>query len=174
MNLKYLLVSALLGGLASFVWGAVYHAAIGIDEKTMTEFRDSTSVSQYLREHAGDNGMFYTREGVLAAISMTPGMNDKSQNMGPQLVKQYIINAVTAGLLAWLLLFTSIRSPLGAGGVLAIAGLAAGIDGALSSWNWYNHSLCFALAAIVDMIACFFVAGLVIGWARRRFSPVVL
>ena len=68
MNVKYLLISALLGGLASFVWGAVYHAAIGIDEKTMTEFSDSKAVSQYLREHASGNGMYYAKEGVLAAI----------------------------------------------------------------------------------------------------------
>ena len=114
--------------------------------------------------------MFYTKEGVLTAISMTPGMSDKSLNMGPQLVRQFCVNVVTAGLLAWLLLFTAIRTSLGAAGVLALFGLAASYSSQVSAWNWYNQSMPFTLAAIVDQVACFAVAGLAIGWARGKFA----
>jgi len=138
---------------------------------TMKEFRDSSAVSAFVREHADGNGMFYTKDGVLAAISVTPGMNDKSQSMGPQLGKQYVINLVVAGLLAWLLTFTSIRTPVGAASVFTLAGLAAGISCSISSWNWYNHSMAFALAAVVDLAVGFLVAGLVIGWLRGKFAP---
>jgi hypothetical protein len=171
MNLKYLLISALLGGLASFAWGAAYHAGIGIDERTMGQFDDGRAVSEYIRSHTSGNGMYVTKEGVLAAVNLTADMSDRSLNMGPQLVKQYVINAVAAGLLAWLLLFTSIRGALCAGGFFALAGLAASVDSAFSAWNWYNHSLPFTLAAVVDEVACFFVAGLVVGWARGKFAP---
>jgi len=172
MNFKYLLISALLGGLASFVWGAVYHAGIGIDMRVMSEFKDSHAVSEFVRDHVSGNGMYYAHEGVLAAVHLTPDLADRSkQSMAPQLVRQYVINAVAAGLLAWLLLFTTIRTVLGAGGLFALAGLAAGVDSGLSAWNWYGHPVNFTLAMIFDQVACFFVAGLVIGWLRRKFAP---
>jgi hypothetical protein len=173
MNPKYLILSALLGGLVIFIWGAVYHAAIGIDMHTMKEFRDSTAVSAFVREHADGNGMFYTKDGVLAAVSVTPGMSDKSQHMGPLLGKQLVINVVVAGLLAWLLTFTGIRTPLCAAGLFALTGLAAGISCSISAWNWYNHSMAFALASVVDLAVGFLLAGLVIGWARGKFAPAV-
>jgi len=172
MNLKYLLASALLGGLASFIWGAVYHAGIGIDARTMAQFDDGRAVSEFIRSHSSGNGMYYSKEGVLAAVNMTPDMSDRSLNMGPQLGKQYLINAVTAGLLAWLLLFTPIRTSLGAGAFFALAGLAAGINSWFSAWNWYNHSMSFTVAAVIGDVVCFFVAGLVVGWLRRKFATV--
>jgi len=174
MNPKYLILSALLGGLVIFIWGAVYHAALGVDMHTMKEFRDSTAVSEFVRDHAGDNGMFYTKDGVLAAISVTPGMNDKSQDMGPQLGKQFVINVIVAGLLAWLLTFTSIRTPLCTAGLFALAGVTAGISSSISAWNWYNFSMPFAVASIVDLAVGFLLAGLVIGWARGKFAPAAV
>lgn len=174
MNLKYLLIGAVLGGLASFVWGAVYHAGIGIDMKIMTEFKDAPAVATFVRDHTGGNGVYYSHQGVIAAVSMTPDMADKSKmSMTPQLVKQYVINAVAAGLLAWLLLFTGVRSSLGAAGLFALAGLAAGVASDLSAWNWYGRPMDFTLAMMVDQVVCFFVAGLVVGWARRKFAPAV-
>lgn len=172
MNLKYLLVSVLLGGLASFVWGAVYHAGIGIDMRVIKEFSDSRAVSQFIHDHSSGNGAYHTKEGVMAMVKLTPDLADRSQeSMAPQLVTQYVINAVSAGLLAWLLLFTPIRTALGAGGLFALVGLAAGIDSGLSAWNWYGHPTDFTLAMIFDQVACFFVAGLVVGWARQKFVP---
>lgn len=53
---------------------------------------------------------------------------------------------------------------------LRLLGLAAGATASLSSWNWYNHAMPFALASIVDQVVCFFVAGLVIGWARKKLA----
>ncbi len=136
----------------------------------MTEFSDSKAVVQYLRENAPGNGMYFAKEGVLAAIDMTPEMSDKSQNMGPQLIKQFVICVIATELLAWLLLSTSIRTPIGAGAVFAIAGLAASVDASLSAWNWYNHSMGFAIGAIVGQVVGFFVAGLAVGWARGKFA----
>lgn len=171
MNPKYLLLSALLGGLALFVWGAVYHAAIGIDTHTMKEFRDGAAVSELVRGHADGNGVYYTKDGVFAAISVTPGMSDKSQDMGPALGKQLVIDVVIAGLLAWLLTFTSLRSPLCTAGLFGLAGVAAGISAWISAWVWYGHSIAFALAAVVDLAVGFLLAGLVIGWARGKLAP---
>ncbi len=174
MNPKYLLLSALLGGLVLFVWGAVYHAVIGIDSHTMKEFRDSDAVSGFVRGHADGNGMYYTKDGVLAAISVTGGVSDKSQDMGPALGKQFVINVVIAGLLAWLLTFTGIRTPLCTAGLFGLAGVAAGISAWISAWVWYNHSMAFALAAVADLAVGFLLAGLVIGWVRGKLAPPAL
>jgi hypothetical protein len=174
MNFKYLLLSALLGGLASFVWGAAYHAGLGIDERVLGKFDNSRVVSELVRDHSSGNGMYYTKEGVIAAVNMTPDLADRSQmSMAPQLVKQYLINAVAAGLLAWLLTFTGIRSALCAGGFFALAGFAAGVASELSAWNWYGHSTSFSLAMIVDLVACFAVTGLVVGWLRGKLDKPV-
>lgn len=172
MNLKYLLISAVLGGLASFIWGAVYHAGIGIDERVLMKFDNSRNVSELIKQHSSGNGMYYTNEGMIAAINMTPDLADRSQmSMTPQLIKQYVINAVAAGLLAWLLSFTAIRSAPCAAGFAALIGLTASLASDLAAWNWYGHPLNFTLAMIVDLTVSFLVAGFIIGWARKKFAP---
>lgn len=172
MNTKYLLLSAILGGIVMFAWGAIYHAAIGIDQRTMTEFKDGT-VAAFLREHTSGNGVYYAKEGVFAAINMTPEMTDRSQNMGPQLAIQIVIEVITAGLLAWLLTFTRVSTPLGAAGLFAAGAFTAAFCMNMSAWNWYGFSTDYTLGAIFGLIAAWFLGGLVIGWLRGKFSPVV-
>ena len=153
------------------VWGAAYHAAAGIDMHVFKEFKDSRAVSELVRDHTAGNGMYITNTGVIAAVHMTPDLRDRSKdNMAGQLVKQYIMNAVAAALLAWLLLFTNVRTPLGAAGLFAAGGFTAGLDSWLPAWNWYGNSPEFVAAMILDMVAGFFFAGLVVGWARRKFT----
>lgn len=172
MNLKYLLISAVLGGLASFIWGGVYHMGIGIDMRVMQKFDNSRATSEAIRDHSSGNGVYYTNEGVIAFVNMTPDLADHTQmSMTPQLIKQYVINAVTAGLLAWLLSFTAIRSAACAAGFTALIGLTAAVAADVAAWNWYGHPLNFTLAMIVDLTVSFLVAGFVIGWARKKFAP---
>ena len=172
MNGRFLVIGTILGALAMFAWQTVSNAALPWHEKTMHEFANSDSLARTIRAAAPTNGVYWSKQGVLAAVSMTPDLADKTSSafMAPMLGKQLAIDLVVAFVLCLLLLRLPAASLVHTGRTFAMAGLAIALLIELSNWNWYGFAANFALVNAVDTTIQFFVTGVVLAWAARRFG----
>ena len=172
MNAKFLVVGILAAALTLYVWQVISNVALPWHEATMHMWEGATNdaVVQAMRTHAPENGVYFSGNGVLAAISFAPDFSDKSQNMGPMMAKQVGIDIVVAFLLVLVLARTIAMTPVRTGIAFALAGLAAGAVTELSNWNWYGFDLAFTLVNVIDLAIMWFLAGLVLAMVRRRFG----
>jgi hypothetical protein len=188
---KSLVLGAILGGLAAFLWSNVSWEILPWHERTLLAFQDEDAVGQAIAEHASNSGVYLfpagpkqagmTKEQKKAAEAVTW---DKMQK-GPivfaavrregftsaaftrSIVCQFAIQVIAAFLLTWMLLKTSEPAYWSRVGFLTLAGLAAGVISDLPNWNWWGFSGSYTTAAVTDSALTWFVAGLVIAGVAR-------
>lgn len=168
---RFLLMGTIIGGVLLFAWGAVSHVAIPWWELVLHEFKDSKEVVDAIQDNIPENGVYYARNGVLAAVRIDPNYTGGEPPMGAKLVRQFITELVTVFLLALLLLKTPIRSPGAAAGFLGLAALAAGAAELIPHWNWYGFSAGFIGLEFIDLIIGWMIVGFVLGAIRRKTAP---
>jgi len=174
MKLRFLLLSALLGGILSFAWGYVTHGTGVLPSLTPKAFKDSTAVVQAVQANAPQSGIYFDGRGLFAAVSLRPDLSAKYEDLHRPLIHQLVIEVVVAFLLAWVLLRLPVWSAWGTASIFAALGLAAGIEQLLSEANWYGFPLRFQLAELADLVVGWFLLGLLIGWLRRKILQVEL
>ncbi len=164
MKGKYLAAAAILGALTLFVWGFIWNAAIPLYEKVMFEFGDSKLVNDVIQQNATHgNGVYYTVEGAFVAVSFTPDMHDKTQDMGMMLPIELISNLVVAFLFAVIIGRTgSFGSAVKGALFMGLVGLTAELSSELSYWNWYGFSGGFAALNVIGETLAWFITGFVI------------
>jgi hypothetical protein len=168
MRGKFLLYGTLAAGITLFVWQTISNVAIPWHKATMTEFKDP-AVVQAIHAAAPVNGVYYSNQGILAAVSFTPDMADKTKiSMTPNLVKQLAIDLVAALLLCVLVARIGVGRKRDTALTLALGGVAAGIILELSDWNWYGFSASYASVNVIDLTIQFALAGVVIAWVYKR------
>ena len=168
MRGKYLLYGTLAAGLALFVWQAISNVAIPWHSATIKEFTDNAAVVQAVHAAAPANGVYMSPQGILAAVSFTPDMADKTKAMGGNLVKQAVIDLVVALLLCILVARIGVGRKRDTALTLALAALAVGIIKELSDWNWYGFAASYAIVNVIDLAIQFALAGVVIAWLYKR------
>ncbi len=168
MHTKFLLSAALLGGVVLFAFSAAYHMVLPWESWALNEFKDSKALNDVVRATAPRNGVYYTREGVFAAVAYLPDFSDKSQAMGGAMATEFGKDVVVALLLALILPWTRTATVLGRGALLGSIGLAAALSEHVSDWNWYGFSGPFTVLTMGDIVIGWFLAGLAIGWLMRR------
>jgi hypothetical protein len=169
MRGKYLLYGTLAAGLTLFVWQTISNVALPWHEATIKEFTNNDAVVQAVRAGAPENGMYYSHQGIIAAVSFTPDMADKSKApMTANLVKQVVIDLVAGLLLCLVVARTGVGRKRDTALTLALAGLAAGIIEEMSDWNWYGFSASYTIVNFIDLAIQFALAGIVIAWFYKR------
>ncbi len=166
---RYLLLGTLAATVTLFVWQAISNAAIPWHAAAMREL-PAASVQAL---HAGlpGNGLYFAKPGILAAVNTTPDMADRTQQMGLPLARQVVVDVLAALVLAFVVLRLPRAGAVATAETLALAALAVSGILALSDWNWYGYPLAYELPNVIDLTIQAFLAGLVFGWALRRFSP---
>src|SRR5690349_20746326 len=97
MTGRVLALAVLVGTIVIYAWQTISNAALPWHMMTMRPFANSDSLARQIRAAAPTNGVYYANQGVLAAVSMTLDLGDKSKlSMGPMLAKQVGINIVMA------------------------------------------------------------------------------
>ncbi len=167
--LRFFLIGVLATTVTLFVWQSISNAAIPWHSAPMTEMSPASTLA--VREAVPANGFYFAKEGILAVVNIAPDMRDRSKAMGLPLARQVVIDVLAALLLAGVLLRLPRRGPLAAGVTLALAAAAFTTVLAVSDWNWYAFPLNFELSNVADLTIQGFLAGLVLGWALRRFAP---
>lgn len=168
MRGKSRVYGTLAAGITLFVWQTISNVAIPWHAATVKAFTSDAAAAQAIRAVAPTNGVYASPEGILAAVSMTPDMADKSKSMGPNLLKQIVIDLLASLLLCLVIERIGVARKWDVALTLALAGLAAGIIKEMSDWNWYGFATSYAIVNEVDLTIQFALAGVVIGWIYKR------
>src|SRR5688572_7862474 len=147
---RYLITGTLAAAAAIYAWQLISNAVLPWHMMTMSTFEEPGLVIAALDVGAPHQGMYYHPSGIVAAISMIPGMPDKSGFMGMWLMRQVAIDVVVAFILAVVVArsgFGARRAALTLGGVA----LAAGLVLELSDWNWYGFPIVYTLVNAIDV-----------------------
>jgi hypothetical protein len=192
---KSLLLGAILGGLAAFIWSSISWELFGWHEKPMLAFQNEDDLATVIQLHTTQSGV-YLLPGAPRIEGMTADQKKAAQatlitkmQKGPivfaairrdgfgsyprGLIIQFLSLVAAAFLLTWMLLQTSGLSYAGKVIFLAVAGLAASVIVDLPNWNWWGFSGSYTVINLVDSALTWMFAGFVIAKvAKPRAAEV--
>lgn len=182
------LVAALMGGIVMFIWGAVAHMALGLGDIGMHQPVAEDTVLASLRPGLGEQA------GVFLLPSIDPAkMGDKTvmaaysakakaspyafmvympqgedlSDMSGRLPREWASDTLSALMLAFVMGLAAFSFMTR----LSIA-LAASVFAWLSTmvpyWNWYMFPTNFTVAALVEQVIGWLLAGAVMAWWLGR------
>jgi hypothetical protein len=182
--LKSLVLGAILGGIAAFVWSLISWSMLPWHERALHSFQNEDEVSAVITSHAPVSGNYLLPTGPsqqwLRGEERKAAEEIRMQKMakGPLmfaairkegfgsfpkvLLTQLLCQMFAALLLTWMLLQTSGLSYAGRVTFLAVAGLAASVIADLPDWNWWGYSAKYTAVNLVDYTLTWLFAGLVI------------
>ena len=181
-----LLIAALLGAIAMFIWTAIAHMATPLASMGISQIPNEGPVISAMHTAIGDHAGLYfypwidmkdpkAMEKSAAAqkanphgllIYNPPGVNIDA-DMTPMLIKEFIKQFVEALIAAWIVSMIAGGFGLRWGAVIGIY-VATSIATNVSYWNWYGFPLDYTLAQIVMEIISGIVAGAAIAWWLGR------
>jgi hypothetical protein len=171
VNAKFLLVATLVGGIALFVWGAVWHMALPFSNAGMHEFANNDLVVDVIGENAPQRGIYFSPQGIFAAVNIDPGLTDRTASMGPYMLVQLLTEFAVVFVLTILLFHSTFTTILGRAVYAGIVGLAGALTIHIAHWNWYSFPTSYTLSELANNVIGFFLVGLVVGWLMQRMSP---
>lgn len=174
MRSRLLVIGTLVGALVLFAWQSISHGLLGLPEKGLRQFpgdSGTASAARAIRTIAPENGIYFSRYGVLAEVDISPRYDDKTRQFASMMVKQLAIDvAVVFVLVLFLPRLTSDKlwRTAAAYGALALA-YTGGIE--VSNWVWWNFPAPYTIGNMADQLIGFFLVGLTIAALGRRMLP---
>ena len=180
------LLAGVLAGISLFLWGAVSHMVLGIDEKIIRNLPGEQATVALMSENIHEAGLYFfpgmspaTSSGTKAekdaanqawmqAYATSPhGLVIFSPPTGPlnfaRLMGIELATDILVGLLAALLLGMATPVSFGARfAFVALLGLLSWLAIDVPYWNWYGFPTRFTVVDLVDQVAGFICAGLVL------------
>jgi hypothetical protein len=180
-----ILIAALLGAIAMFVWTSIAHMATPLASMGLSQIPNERAVMAAMKDNITAPGLYFypwmdpkdpnatskmqqvdkvEPHGLL--IYSPPGVNADS-NIGPMLIKEFIKQFAQALIAAWiasLIAGTFTTRWLVVTGMFVSSAIAVNI----SYWNWYHFPPDFTLAAIIMEVVSGIVAGAAIAWWLGR------
>lgn len=169
METKYYIAGTFSAAILLFAWGALANGMLPIH--ALKDFKDNGTVVETIRANAPENGVYFSPQGILAAVSIRPDFADKTRSIGPNLVMEFMTDMVAALLLAGIVLRLSTPTVLAGGLLVGVMGLAGAVSSDLSLWNWYGFSAPYTAVAFIDQVVGWFLAGVVLTALKHRFAP---
>jgi len=182
------LVAALMGGIVMFLWGAIAHMALGLGEVGIRQPVNEDTVLATLHAGLGDRPGVYILPSVdpakmhdqatIAAYSAKAKVSpyafmvylpqgDDLSDMSGQLPRQWASDTLSALALAFVMGLAAFSFVTR----LSIA-LAAAVFAWLSTlvpyWNWYRFPTNFTVAALIEQVIGWLLAGAVMAWWLGR------
>jgi hypothetical protein len=178
-------LAAIAGGVVVFVWSALSHMALGLGTAGISTMPNEDRMAQAIRGSITEPGLYFFpgfdasrkftpeeekawtekyRRGPSGILIVQPGGRDP---MAPeQLVIELVADILAAGVAAFLLggLAGSFTARVAAVGLL---GVFEWLDINVSYWNWYKFPTAFTLAALVEQVVGWTLAGLVMALILR-------
>ena len=179
--MKRIVIAAVVGGLVMFLWGFVGHMLTPLGEagfKSLPPAGDAALASA-LTANAPDGGLYMfpgmdervhaSREGYeewqRRYAAGPAGLLIYHPHGGPTLGPKLLLVALFSNILAVAVAAWAAAHGRSYGRRLALVtafGLGAWLAIEVSYWNWYGFPPAYALAQLVDQVAGFFFAGLVV------------
>ena len=186
-----LLLAALLGAVAIFLWEFVAHMFTPLGEAGMDYLPSEETVSSSLQSAIGGKAGMYmfptagltvnsSREEKQKAMErITEEIKTKPSglliykpagtefNFAKNLAVQFVTDLVKAVLVLALLAHTRLASFGRRVGFVVLAGVLAAIVTNIPYWNWYGFDGSYTMSQVLMEIIGFFCAGLVIAWLYK-------
>jgi hypothetical protein len=170
MTLGFLLRGTTAATLTLFAWQVVSNVVLPWHSLTMRAFPDNAGAVQAILAQAPGNGVYFSPQGVLAAVSLTPSLADKTQAIGRMQRRQLLIDLGAALLLCVVTSRLAATRPIEIAATLGLTGLATAAIALGSEWNWYGFSPAYAVVNTADFALNLFLAGWVLGSIKKRLS----
>ncbi|SFS11668.1 hypothetical protein SAMN05216570_2550 [Dyella sp. OK004] len=182
------LVAGLIGGIVMFIWGAVAHMALGLGNLGIHQPANEDVVLSTLHQGLGMQSGVYILPSVDPSKMSDPAVvtaysektkvspyawvvympqSDNLMQMGPQLGRQWASDTLSSLALAFVmgLAAFSFSRRLSLAVVLAVF---AWLSTMVPYWNWYRFPLDFTLAALVEQLLGWLLAGAAMAWWLGR------
>ncbi len=187
--LRTMIRGGLLGGMVVFIWTMVSWVMLPWHQMTMERFEDEQAVARVLSEQAPFHGVYIlpnprmdvesedreaieafmdeqteaVRRGPLAFAAVRPqGMDLDNPRF---FVNSFLVQFLAALLLTFLLYHVEGPGFMGRTGLVLLAVLAGGLLCHLPYWNWWHFGTPYTLVMLGDLLAGWFLGGMVIAWA---------
>ena len=172
---KAVFMGALVGGIIAFVWSFISWMALPWYKNSLMNFKSYEQVASVIKENTCGQGIYLLPGGCgeddqlskqryecgpIMFAAITP--DGKSFNMGANLVIQFIMLFVAAGVVTYVIAHYG-KSSYGSRlfGV-TLFGFFLGWLTAVPSWNWWSFPVGFSFVQFFDMLIMWFLAGLAI------------
>lgn len=186
---KRILLAGVLGGLTIFLWSAVSHIKLGLGSAGMKGIPNEAAVLAVMKENIKEPALYFFpwmdesqlktdadwevfKQKVIAGPTGLMIYHPTGEDpLSPkQLLTELGADIVFSLILALVLSLAagSLPSYLARAGVVALLGLVGWLDIHISFWNWYGFPTSYTLAALVDMVVGYALAGLVMAWFIKK------
>jgi hypothetical protein len=182
------LVTAILGGVVFFMWGAVAHMMLPIGEMgmklpteqaaTLSAIAPSTQGEGVYMYPSMDPAKWQDEAAVKAFVEANkgspyafliyqPGGNPAHADMTPNLIRQFASDLLSAWVVAFVL-------ALGAFGfakrvfIATALGLFSWLTVSVPYWNWYLFPLDFTIGNLLEQVVGWALAGIAMAWWLGR------
>ncbi|RAO78048.1 hypothetical protein [Dyella jiangningensis] len=182
------LVAALMGGIVMFLWGAIAHMALGLGNVGIRQPVSEDIVLAALQPGLGNQAGVYILPSIdparmhdkiamdaysakskgspYAFMVYLPQGEDLS-DMGAQLPRQWASDTLSALALAFVMGLAAFSFSTRVSIALAAA-VFAWLSTLVPYWNWYRFPTNFTLAALVEQVVGWLIAGAVMAWWLGR------
>lgn len=190
MSTTRILVAAILGGIAMFIWSFVAHDLLPLGETGISEIptQSEQTVLDTLKTNLPETGLYMypggghppgasrqEKEAAMNAVmeKMKTGPSGiilyhptRTFSFGKLLGTEFGKELLQAILVIFLLAQTNIGSFIGRVGFVLVAGIISAIGTNISYWNWYgfptNYTMSYVFMEIVGFLLIGIVAALVL------------
>ena len=198
---KRVLLAAVLGGIAFFIWSSVAHVALPLGETGVKEIPNETSVLSAMQTSIGGTHGLYIFPGLGAGPNASrdqknAAMRDYDQKLASvpsgfliyhpageksliphKLTTEFLTELVEAFLLAIVLANLGVTTFASRVGIAVLMGLAAAIATNVPYWNWYgfptNYTVAYMTIQVVGYLLAGLVAAAVLGRAAQAKSRAI-
>lgn len=169
---KSLWLGGVLAGIAAYLWLSMSWMVLPFHMNSFLNFKDEAAVTAAVAANATQSGVYMLPNGHseaqmkqwmetgpsgLAIIQTGP-----AGSMPSKLLFQFVSSIVAGLLMAWLLSRTSGLKYWGKVGFVVVIGVVVALLSSVSDWNWWGFSTAYTGIQIIDIIAGWFLGGLVL------------
>lgn len=183
------------GGIAMFIWGAVSHMALRLEESTIKEFPNEGQVISAMQTNINEAGLYF-----FPGMGVPPGASkeqkaeamkkwsekyqagprgimvyrpDGEQAMSPRQLGLQLAAEIAAGIVAAIVLASAanLRSYGGRVMLVTLLGLLPFLMVNFPYWNWYGFPDRYTLVQLADKLASFFVGGIFLAAIVKPRAP---
>ena len=190
-----ILLAAILGSIAMFIWTSVAHMALPLGEAGIGEIPNESDVLNAMQSKIGEQTGLYIFPGL--GVGQNATRQEKSEAMkhmaeklaanpsgilmyhapglrfelGKRLGIEFGTELLEAILVVFLLAQTRIASFAGRVSFVLIAGILAAIATNVSYWNWYGFPSVYTASYMLIQIVGFFLVGVVAALVLPKRAP---
>ncbi len=187
--MRNVLLGGVLAGMVLFIWGAVAHMLLPLGNMGMRELPHATSITYALDLALEGPGLYVFpwrdeedmsreawaewesdyRDGPVGMILYRPEGGDPMD--GRLFIVQFLTD-LAAGLIAAILLYFTALGFVGRLLFVTAMGVFSWLTSSVPWWNWYGFPAEMTVAAGIEMVVGWFLAGLVLAAVEGRGNTV--